>query len=86
MPTGLLWYDEKQPLETQLPQAIRRYHERQLDGEPNICYVSPQALLDGETTVCGVLLRADPGIAPHYFWLVHEVKQQPAGQLELKLE
>ena len=73
--TGLLWYDEKQSLKTQLPKAVQRYHER-LGGEPNVCYVSPQAYADaGEATVSGMLLRADAGISFHCFWLVHEVME-----------
>ena len=51
MDTGLLWYDED-PIAQAVAKAAARY-EKKMGQAPNVCYVNPAMLPDGEMQVGG---------------------------------
>lgn len=71
MKTGLLWFDNDPALSLsdKLPKAVRRY-ARKFGQEPNVCYVHPSALADGnQVTVGGVRVLPLPTVLRNHFWL-----------------
>ncbi len=71
MEIGLLWYGKKKELSSQLTKAVKRYRER--FGEvPNVCYVNPQSLPEGERQVNGVLLRPSATVLRDHLWIGRE--------------
>lgn len=69
MNIGLLWHDSSsQDLARKLAPAAQRYQER--FGElPNVCYVHPGQLPDGDRQVGSIWVRPSRQILPHHFWL-----------------
>ena len=79
MKTGLLWHDSgPDPLEGKLGRAVARYVMR-FATKPNVCYVHPTYLPDGERTIDGVTLKPSSRILRHHFWIGVE-RDHPPGQ------
>ena len=69
MNIGLLWFDGKHPLEKAVVDATQHYEER-FGVAPNVCYVNPAALPDGEATqVQEVEVRPSARILEHHYWI-----------------
>ncbi len=76
MQIGLLWYDNgNSELPLKVSQAVKRYRER-FGAEPNVCYVPPENLPNGEQQVEGVAVRASPRILRHHLWVGREQLSQ----------
>ncbi|MBN1877947.1 MAG: hypothetical protein JXA33_27245 [Anaerolineae bacterium] len=74
MDIGLLWYDSgASDLSRKLAQAAARYKAR-FGESPNVCYVNPAQLPEGERQVDGIRVRTSQRILRHHFWLGQEVK------------
>jgi hypothetical protein len=67
MDIGLLWHSVK-PVDEALPRAAARFVER-LGGAPNVCYVHPTVLPDGDRMVEGVLLKSSSRVLKNHFWI-----------------
>lgn len=78
MQVGLLWYDSGgSELALKVSQAAKRYRER-FAAEPNICYVHPATLPNGEQQVGGIVVRASSKVMPHHLWVGQEQLSQEA--------
>lgn len=76
MNMGLLWYDNSaEDLKEKLGRAVRRYRER-FGADPNVCYVHPTALPDGERQINQIAVRASIRVLRHHLLIVQE---QPSG-------
>ncbi len=74
MGTGLLWYDNgAQDLAAKVGRAVQRYRER-FGQDPNVCYVHPATLPEGERQVAGLLVRPSARILLHHLWVGVETK------------
>ncbi len=69
MKEGLLWFDNdpKKPLGEKVQEAARRFKAK-FGTEPNVCYVNPAALSNGQVHV-KVRVTSARAIQPNYFWL-----------------
>lgn len=67
MDIGLLWHSDK-PVEQVIPLAAARFAER-LGGTPNVCYVHPTVLPDGDRAVDGVLIKSSARVLKNHFWI-----------------
>jgi hypothetical protein len=72
MRTGLLWCDssENKPLARKVKEAAAAYRaKRRFEGRaPDMCYVHPSALPDGEEIeVAGIRVVAVRSMLPHHF-------------------
>jgi len=77
MEVGLLWHDSgAEDLAWKLSRAAKRYHER-FGDKPDVCYVNPAQLPDGDRTINGILVRPSPRIMRHHFWLGKEKTDYP---------
>lgn len=78
MNIGLLWYDSSaKELAVKVTMAARRYRER-FGEEPNVCYVHPATLPDGECQVNGIRVRTATRVIRHHLWVSHEQEGQAA--------
>ncbi len=69
MDIGLLWHDSSgKELARKVNQAARRYRER-FGEPPDVCYVHPAQLPDGDCQVGDIRVRSSQRILPHHFWL-----------------
>ncbi|HDQ34866.1 MAG TPA: hypothetical protein ENN14_00955 [Chloroflexi bacterium] len=76
MQSGLLWHDSSaNALSLKIGRAIERYRER-FGAAPNVCYVHPQQLPEGEQRIGEVAVRASERVLLHHFWVGQE---QPQG-------
>ena len=76
MDIGLLWHDGgSADLAGTLAQAAKRYHDR-FGDKPNVCYVHPTLLPDGDRKVNGILVRSSARVLRHHFWLGQEKIEQ----------
>lgn len=81
MDVGLLWHDSgTEDLAWKLTRAAKRYHDR-FGDKPNVCYVNPSLLPDGDRKVNGILVRSSPRVLRHHFWLGREKAEQLAASL-----
>ena len=72
MREGLLWHDSgSEDLAWKLARAAQRYRDR-FGDKPNVCYVHPTLLPDGDRKVDGILVRSSSRVLRHHFWLGHE--------------
>ncbi len=72
MSVGLLWYDNSaEALPQKIERAVRRYEER-FGAAPNVCYVHPAVLPDGEQHINQVTVRASGHVLQHHLWVAHE--------------
>lgn len=77
MQVGLLWYDSgSSELALKVSQAAKRYRER-FGADPNVCYVHPATLPDGEQRVGGIVVRTSPRVLQHHLWVGRE---QPTSE------
>ena len=77
MDIGLLWHDGgSADLARTLAQAAKRYHDR-FGNKPNVCYVHPTLLPDGDCKVNGILVRPSARVLRHHFWIGQEQVEQP---------
>ena len=69
MDTGLLWYDED-PIAQAVAKAAARY-EKKMGQAPNVCYVNPATLPDGETQVGGGdgAQPSEARLRPCHYWI-----------------
>ena len=75
---GLLWHDSgSEDLAWKLARAVRRYRAR-FGNKPNVCYVHPALLPNGDRKVAGVLVRPSSRVLRHHFWLGLEQTEQRA--------
>jgi hypothetical protein len=69
MDVGLLWHDSgSEDLARKVARAAKRYQDR-FGEKPNVCYVNPALLPDGDRRINGILVRPSPRILRHHFWL-----------------
>ena len=73
MKIGLLWFDDnaKRTLADKVGLAALRY-EQKFGMPPNVCFVHPVSLTDGEQVIIdGILVTTHAGnsILPNDFWL-----------------
>lgn len=72
MEIGLLWYDNSaSDLDTKLIKAVARYRER-FGSDPNVCYVNPATLPEGERQIDGLVVKASTRILQHHLWMGKE--------------
>ncbi len=72
MQIGLLWYDNgNSELPLKISQATKRYRER-FGAEPNVCYVHPETLPNGEQRIGGIMVRASSRVLQHHLWIGQE--------------
>ncbi len=77
MDIGLLWHDGgSTDMAGTLAQAAKRYRDR-FGDKPNVCYVHPTLLPDGDRKVNGILVRSSARVLRHHFWLGQEKTEQP---------
>ena len=75
---GLLWHDSgSEDLAWKLARAVRRYHVR-FGNKPNVCYVHPALLPDGDRKVDGIQVRSSSRVLRHHFWLGMEQAERRA--------
>ncbi len=78
MNIGLLWYDSSaKELAVKVTMAARRYRER-FGKEPNVCYVHPTTLPDGECKVNGIRVLTATRVLRHHLWVSHEQEGEAA--------
>jgi len=71
MNIGLLWYDNSAVnLSVKIAIAAQCYRER-FGEEPNVCYVKPNLLPDGECQMCGIRVLPSPRVPLHHLRLSH---------------
>ena len=75
MDIGLLWHSGQGPAQA-VPLAAARYAER-FGVQPNVCYVHPTALPDGDRAVGGVLIKSSARVLKNHFWVGMEDEGQP---------
>jgi len=76
MNVGLLWHDNgSDDLARKLARAAQRYKAR-FGDKPNVCYVNPSLLPQGDKKVGGILVRSSGRILRHHFWLGLEKIEQ----------
>jgi len=68
MQSGLLWHDSQRPIDLVIPLAAARYAER-FGNTPNVCFVHPTALPDGEREVGGVRIASSSRVLKFHYWL-----------------
>lgn len=72
MNVGLLWHDSGvEDLSHKLGRAANRYQAR-FGEKPNVCYVNPALLPDGETTINNILVKSSRRVLRHHFWIGRE--------------
>ena len=70
MNTGMLWFDNdpKTDLATKIAQAAA-YYQKKYGRIPDVCFVHPSMLQDGETKAGGLELKPNRVVRPHHLWL-----------------
>lgn len=68
MTIGLLWHDNQHPIDLAVKLAAARYEER-FGEKPNVCYVHPTVLPDGDRTVSGVLIKSSSRVLRCHYWI-----------------
>jgi hypothetical protein len=68
MNIGLLWHDSQKPVDLVVPLAAARYEQR-FGESPNVCYVNPTVLPDGDRAVDGVLIKSSAQVLKFHYWL-----------------
>lgn len=72
MNVGLLWHDSSaKKFNRKLAQAAERYQTR-FGKKPNVCYVNPATMPEGDLTIEGILIRASSRILRNHFWVGQE--------------
>jgi len=72
MEIGLLWYDNSSgDLSAKVAKAVARYREK-FGIAPNICYVHPAILPEGEQKIDGLVVRASSRILRYHLWMGEE--------------
>lgn len=72
MGMGLLWYDSSTTeLGAKLQKVVKRYQER-FGAQPNVCYVHPGTLPQGEVSLGGIRVRPSEHVLKHHFWVGQE--------------
>ncbi|HNT73409.1 MAG TPA: hypothetical protein PKH77_00175 [Anaerolineae bacterium] len=72
MDVGLLWHDNgAEDLAIKLSRAAARYRAR-FGQPPNVCYVHPTALPNGDKKIGAIQVRSSPKILRHHLWLGYE--------------
>ncbi len=72
MNVGLLWHDSgSDDLARKVKRAARRYRVR-FGKKPNVCYVHPTLLPEGDAQVEDINVRSSQRILRHHFWLGQE--------------
>ena len=78
MNVGLLWYDNGSgDLVGKVTRAAKHYQNR-FGEKPNVCYVHPALLPEGDQQVDGIRIHASGRILRHHFWLGLEQKEPAA--------
>ena len=92
MKEGLLWYDDnpKHNLAEKVGRAARRYRQK-FGTPPDVCYVHPSALSDGQACLDGrqaggsngkvrkvgeVRVASLPSVLRHHFWVGREEERR----------
>jgi len=73
---GLLWFDDNpnRAVTEKIERAVQRYQQK-YDHQPDVCYVHPAHLKEGEVSAADALgttgLKVLPAksVLPHHFWL-----------------
>ncbi|NPV55490.1 MAG: hypothetical protein HPY76_02295 [Anaerolineae bacterium] len=70
MNIGMLWFDNdpKTDLSTKVAQAVA-YYRKKYGHTPDICFVHPSMLQEGETKTMGLELKPNRVVRPHHLWL-----------------
>jgi len=73
---GLLWFDDSpsRAVTEKIERAVQRYQQK-YGHHPDVCYVHPAHLKEGEVSVAdalgttGVKVLPAKSVLPHHFWL-----------------
>lgn len=69
MDVGLLWHDNgAEDLAAKLSRAVACYRAR-FGQPPNVCYVHPTALPNGDKKIGAIQVRSSSRILRHHLWL-----------------
>jgi hypothetical protein len=68
MNIGLLWHDSQHPVDLAVKLAAARYEER-FGEKPNVCYVHPTALPDGDRMVGVMSIKSSSRVLRYHFWI-----------------
>lgn len=70
MDIGMLWYDgdSKRQLNEKILRAVD-YYRQKYGARPNVCYVNPALLVEGQAQPSGVQLRPARTVLRDHFWL-----------------
>lgn len=79
MNVGLLWHDNgAEDLATKLARAASRYRAR-FGQPPNVCYVHPAALPEGDKKIGAIQVHSSSKILRHHLWLGRETGDAAAS-------
>jgi hypothetical protein len=70
MNTGMLWFDNDPKAD--LPAKIKKaadFYQKKYGVQPDLCFVPPSMLLDGEIRRYGIEVKANQRVMPNHFWL-----------------
>lgn len=67
---GMLWFDDsaQRSVRAKLEQAVAHYRLK-YGHAPDLCYLHPSALREGEAPPDALRLVGAANILPHHFWL-----------------
>ena len=79
MDIGMLWFDNdpKSDLSSKVLKAVN-YYRNKYGEEPNLCFVHPSMVPEGEDKADGIEICSNNTILPHHFWI--GVQQQEVFQ------
>lgn len=79
MDIGMLWFDNdpKSDLQSKVNRAAA-YYQKKYGKDPNMCFVHPSMLAQGKSETGPVIVRANPTVIPHHFWIgIQTLEPQP---------
>lgn len=70
MNTGMLWFDNDPKLDIQA-KIIKAadFYQKKYGVHPDLCYVHPSMLMNGELRRNGIQVKPSQRILPNHFWL-----------------
>jgi hypothetical protein len=69
MVIGLLWHDSSDATLGEKVTAARARYEERFGRVPNVCYVNPSALPEGDVEIAGMMLRPAQHILRYHYWV-----------------
>lgn len=70
MKVGLLWFDNdpKADLKTKIERLVA-YYTKKYGQAPNLCYVHPSMVTNGNGSDNGIEVRPNRSVLPNHFWV-----------------